>query len=317
MGKEKKHRRNRRLELPSELREPADLFLHRQKDLGKDPKTVTSIRSNLDVFLEYLDDSGITRMQDVTPDVIDEFIPSTIKSGYSNHSIEGQVSAARRLMQWMADELMIFNNPATGWLFRNPAKHKLGLVLSVEQVHELLNLPDISTLLGRRDKAMLETFYSAGMRLSECCGLKTGSINLDNGTALVFGKGSKERVVPLGKHAVYALRDYITCVRPVLITRRKGNIAGEALWLSNTGGPLLHTSVVPLVQRYVRASSLPREADSHTLRRSCATHLLQSGAHPAVVADILGHKDLRTLSHYLKTTITDLKETHKRTNPGA
>ncbi|OVE77643.1 hypothetical protein BVX99_02135 [bacterium F16] len=317
MGIEKKHRRSRKSDLPSELTEPAQRYLHRQSVLGRHPKTVNSTSGNLDIFMEFLHERGIVRYQDITRDDIDAFIPAQLDAGYSNHSVEAQVSCARRLMTWLAVELVIFDNPTVNWIFRNPAKRKLGLVLSVDQVRDLLSLPDVGTLIGRRDKALLETFYSAGLRLSECCGLKVFDVNLSAGTAKVFGKGSKERVVPLGKHAVYALRDYMIGVRPELATHSRGHMAGDVLWLSNAGSPLTHTSVVPLIQRYVRSSNLPRETDSHTLRRSCATHLLQGGAHPAAVAEILGHRCLRTLSAYLRTTITDLKKTHEQTNPGA
>ena len=160
----------------------------------------------------------------------------------------------------------------------------------------------------------MEVLYATGVRRSELIGMKVFDLDLDRETVRVVGKNSKERIVPLGKQATQCLRIYLRDIRPKF--QPKLSRHSEELWLGRYQRPLCDASVNILVRKHTKAVGLKKTVDVHTFRRSCATHLLQGGAHPVAVAQLLGHADLTSLSHYLRTTVSDLKRAHAQTKPG-
>jgi integrase/recombinase XerD len=203
---------------------------------------------------------------------------------------------------------LIFENPF-GWVTR-PSKPKLlpGIVLSLDQVNSLLNVPDIQSKTGIRHRAILEALYSSAVRLSEAANLELSDVDLERGTIIVRqGKGAKDRVVPLGDQAAQWLKKYLLKVRSLY----KG--ASQAFWITHNGKPISTIGIRFIVKKAAKKVGL--HVNPHTLRRSCATHLLQAGASPMMVKEILGHADLETLSRYLKLTLTELKHVHEQTHP--
>src|SRR6056297_3397512 len=169
----------------------------------------------------------------------------------------------------------------------------------------------ISTTNRRRDRAMLELLYSTGIRAGEVLALDVARVDLKNATATVYGKGRKERVVPIGKTALRYTESYLTAVRPFLLRDR----TEQAVFLDPKGERLPYHCFRRLVHKYADALGIAVNVTPHTFRRSCTTELLRSGANMYHVKDLLGHESLDTLKHYAKLTITDLRATHRQCHP--
>ncbi len=207
-------------------------------------------------------------------------------------------------------EGLLLENPFL--TFGMPSAPKLlpGPVLTKEEVVRLLGVPRLDLPSGIRNRAILEVFYSTGMRLSECAGLGVGDVDLGRGTmAIRSGKGAKDRVVPLGKSAVRWLRKYLKEVRPRFAA------STSHLWVGQEGRPVAPLWIQRLVRRLGRRAGIASPVTPNTLRRSCATHLLSAGATLWVVKDLLGHSDLKTLSRYVRLEVREVKETHEKTHP--
>jgi len=198
-------------------------------------------------------------------------------------------------------------------LERPKPSRDLPKTLSRGQVSRLLATPDTSTPLGLRDAAMLELLYASGLRASELCALKIGDFNVFLGVVRVFGKGSKERVVPVGKPACDAIGEYLREVRPAL-AGDKGK-TGDILFLSRSGKPLERVALWQIVLRNARKCGLLREVSPHTLRHCFATHLLGGGADLRVVQELLGHSDVSTTQIYTHVDADRLRHIHKRFHP--
>jgi len=196
-------------------------------------------------------------------------------------------------------------------LERPKPERSLPKILSREQVNRLLSAPDPGSPLFLRDVAILELLYAAGIRASELCGLRQADVHLSAGAIRVFGKGSKERVVPIGEAAVGAIGRYAADCRPHLLKR--GHVA--ELFLSRTGRPLDRVRLWQLVMGYGRSSGLLREVSPHVLRHCFATHLLGGGADLRVVQELLGHSDVGTTQIYTHVDSTRLRSVHKQFHP--
>jgi integrase/recombinase XerD len=183
-------------------------------------------------------------------------------------------------------------------------------VLSREEVGKLLRAPNLKLPSGVRDRAVIEVFYSAALRLSELAQLETRDVDFDRGTLTVRqGKGGKERVVPLGETATAWLRRYVKEVRP----RWAGK--SESLWVGQEGRPVSAGWIQTKVRRLGRKAGIGKPVTPHTLRRTCATHLLASGASPWAVKGILGHADFKSLGRYVSLGARELREIHEKTHP--
>lgn len=184
-------------------------------------------------------------------------------------------------------------------------------VLHHEEVQRLLGGIDTLDLSGMRDRAMLELLYSAGLRAAEILGLGVVDVDWSNATAIVTGKGEKQRVVPIGRTALGRLEQYVKSARPFLLRQ-----AGEpALFLDQRGGRMPYHTFRRMVQRHAGRFGSRVTVTPHTFRRSCTTELIRGGANLYHVKELLGHESLETLKHYTRLTIEDLKETHARCHP--
>ena len=186
-------------------------------------------------------------------------------------------------------------------------------VPSEEEVRRLLGQPDITTPVGMRDRALLETAYGTGARLKELVGLTLDRVVLADQTVRLMGKGSKERLVPLGGPAAEWLGRYLAEARPKLLRVS----TSDQLWISLRGDPLGYGGVIAVVRLHARASGMAHPISPHALRRACVTHMLRRGASPAVLQEMLGHASLGSLSQYLQVAIRDIKDMHAHTRPGA
>ena len=189
---------------------------------------------------------------------------------------------------------------------------RLPMVLSEAQVEELLAAPQTNTTLGQRDRAMLETLYATGLRVSELVGLKVHEVSFDMGVVRVFGKGSKERLVPLGEVAIDWMRSYLAEARPALLNRRQSN----DLFVTARGAAMTRQAFWQMIKRYAeRAGMDPGRLSPHVMRHAFATHLLNHGADLRVVQLLLGHSDISTTQIYTHIARERLKSLHAAHHP--
>lgn len=208
-----------------------------------------------------------------------------------------------------------------GEIKANPAKEvpapkvpkRIPKFLTVDEVFALLDCPDTNAALGRRDKAILELLYASGLRVSELVGLNNGDLNIEEGMVRVLGKGRKERIVPVGKKACEALRQYLD-LRPALINKADGN---EAIFVNRSGTRLSTRAIERLLIKYLKQSGIQKAATPHVLRHTFATHLLNAGADMRGIQELLGHSSLSTTQKYTHVGIEKMMEVYDKAHPKA
>lgn len=224
-----------------------------------------------------------------------------------------KVRAIKRLFEYLEEANIIFINPAE---FIQEPKKERGLprnILNPAEARQILDQPNLGTLKGIRDRAMLELFYSTGIRIEEFCSLSIYDADLQGGMLRINkGKGKKDRVVPMGKHAVRFLREYIAKVRPHF-TRRNRTV--RRLFIDAFGKPLSKQMTGVSIRDYARAAGIKKQVTAHTFRHSFATSLIKNGADIVAVQKMLGHADLKTTEIYLRTIGVDLKAAHQKSHP--
>jgi integrase/recombinase XerD len=198
-------------------------------------------------------------------------------------------------------------------LLETPKKWRtLPHTLRQRQVEDLLTAPQPGEPFYARDRAILEMLYATGMRVSELAGLRVKDVNLEVGYARCFGKGGKERIVPIGSHAIDAVREYLRHLRPAMT---ETGTPAEALFVSRTGSPLDRTNIWRLVSRYAGAVGIQMPVGPHTLRHCFATHLLEGGADLRIVQELLGHANVATTQIYTHVDSSRLKSIHQKFHP--
>ena len=267
---------------------------------------------DIDQFITFLKRETIQSFHEVTYLKIRSYLAELQKNEYAKRSVTRKLSALRSLYAYLLREEHIQSNPFQ--LIRTPkVDKKLPKFMYVEEMEELLRLPDVTSGLGQRDLAILESLYASGMRVSELVGLNMSSIEMELGVALVFGKGAKERYVPLGDHAIVALKQYIQGGRAQVLS----DSTLDALFLNARGGRLTDRSVRRVVDKYVSQLSRTMDISPHTLRHSFATHMLEAGADLRTVQELLGHVNLSTTQIYTHITKDHLQTIYNRAHPRA
>jgi integrase/recombinase XerD len=220
------------------------------------------------------------------------------------------VSSLKRFFQFAVREGLRRDDPASG-LESPKLPRSLPGSLSEAEVEALLEAPDTDTTQGLRDRAMLETLYASGLRVSELVGLKTVQVSLDMGVVRILGKGSKERLTPLGEEATDWIVRYQREARPLLLAARKS----DAVFVTARGGPMTRQAFWALVKRYAARAGIERSISPHTLRHAFATHLINHGADLRVVQLLLGHADISTTQIYTHVARERLKALHAKHHP--
>ncbi len=286
-------------------------FLETLKRQNYSPKSLASYGQALIRFEKFLVSLEMNRVQDVTLDHLNNYRLQLTEQKLTNATIYLYLRTVRMFFNHLEQEQQIFLNPAQKFVI--PRYHRnLKHVPSQEDIHKLLAQPDITKPVGVRDRALLETIYSCGLRREEVSRLTIFDPDLKQGTLRVMGKGRKERVLPLGKKALLWLRRYLKHVYPKLCKSPDET----SLWISkNTGKRLSYARVDKLIREYAQQAGLG-VISTHSLRRACATHMLQNGAHPVQIQLLLGHAGLRHLGQYLRVSITEMKNMHQRSKPG-
>lgn len=220
------------------------------------------------------------------------------------------LSSARRFYQYLLRQGRIERDP-TLQVERPRLPRRLPKSLTEADVEALLAAPDTASPLGLRDRAMLETLYATGLRVSELTTLKLSALNLDAGVVRVTGKGNKERLVPLGEEAVHWLTRYLGEARPAILAGRQS----DAVFVTGRGGPMTRQMFWELIKRHARRAGIGKPLSPHTLRHAFATHLLNHGADLRVVQMLLGHADISTTQIYTHVARERMKALHARHHP--
>lgn len=286
-----------------------------QVERGASPHTLKGYREDLTAAAEYFADE-----QGVTPDPatltaveLRGLLSALHEAGFAKTSIARKLASLRSFYRFGQREGWVKSNPARA--LRNPRKGRtLPHFLTTEEVGALLTAPPANDAMGLRDRAILETLYSAGLRVSELVGLNDGDMDLPQGVLRVRGKGRKERLAPLGSYAVRAMNAWRS-VRLISPTEPQGR---EAPVFTNRFGCRLTTrSVGRMLEKYLRTTGLDRRTSPHTLRHSFATHLLDRGADIRSVQELLGHKSLVTTQIYTHVTTANLRAAYEKAHPRA
>ncbi|MDR0445171.1 MAG: site-specific tyrosine recombinase XerD [Puniceicoccales bacterium] len=248
----------------------------------------------------------------VTPDDIREWVVSLHAAYYQPRAIARKIATLRSFFKNLANEGGIAINPMEE-IHLPKAGRNLPHVLSVEEMKRLLNAPPRGTPQGIRDRAMLELAYSSGLRVSELCCLSLQALDLENGFVRVYGKGNKERVVPIGHFAISALKEYLECGRPALVSQK----TGSPVFLSRRGVSLSRKTFWMYLKKYAQNAGIQCLVTPHALRHSFATHLLENGADLRFIQEMLGHEDISTTQVYTRVETKRLQQQYEKFHPHA
>ncbi|MED0662397.1 site-specific tyrosine recombinase XerD [Geobacillus thermodenitrificans] len=277
--------------------------------------TIISYERDLKKYVHYLREvEQLEAWGEVERLHILHFLKFLSEQGQSARTIARHLASIRSFHQFLLREKMAAQDP-TVHIETPQFERTLPKVLSVEEVEALLAAPQTNTPFGLRDKAMLEVLYATGMRVSELVQLNLGDVHLTMGFVRCYGKGRKERIVPIGRMALEALARYLEHGRPQLVNPRKR--ATEALFLNHYGQRLTRQGFWKILKRLSKEAGIEKELTPHTLRHSFATHLLENGADLRAVQELLGHADISTTQMYTHVTKTRLKDVYKQYHPRA
>lgn len=287
----------------------ADQFINYLRiELGLADNTVQAYSRDLIRFFQFLEKKKLTPLE-VSKDQITEYT-SIIGRRLSSRSVARNISAVRSFFRFLVSEGRIKSNPTR--LVETPrVSMRLPGVLSQADVEHLLSQPDVSRPIGQRDMAMLEILYATGLRVSELVNLKTQDLNLEAGYVRTLGKGSKERVIPMGEKAVAAVKEYLSDAR---IRLTKGTNS-PYLFLTFRGRPMTRQGFWKIIKKYGRQALIKKKLTPHSIRHSFASHLLDAGADLRSVQVMLGHADISTTQIYTHVTRERLKDVHQKCHP--
>ena len=290
-------------------------FLKNEKNYSNN--TIISYKNDLLQLLNYLKDYKIIKrnnIQYIDHSIMRKYIVYLKKCNYSVRSISRKVSTIRSFFNFLSREGIIKINPTIN-LITPKIKKKLPSFLYLEEINKLIETPPGNTILGIRDRAILELLYGTGMRVGELVNLNISDIDLYEKTVRVFGKGSKERILPLGNPNIKAVQKYLTCRnifrKNISINKNDPN----ALFLNRFGGRLSARSIRRTLIKYMKMAGLNKKISPHVLRHSFATHLLGGGADLRSVQELLGHESLSTTQIYTHITKERLKAIYKKSYP--
>lgn len=292
-----------------------DAYLrHVTIERGLSEHTISAYRRDLDGYREWLRTAGIDETSEITPAVIGAFITerSAEEPAPAASSLARLQSSVRGWHRFLAREGIEDDDPS-GRLRPPKAPRRLPKALTIAQVESLLAAPSSEEPLGIRDRALLELLYATGARVSEAVGLDVD--DLAHGDVLrLRGKGSKERIVPVGSYARAAVDAYLTRVRPGLAAKGR---ASARLFLGARGAPLSRQSAWLVIRAAAERAQITAEVSPHTLRHSFATHLLQGGADVRVVQELLGHASVATTQIYTHVSVDTLRDIYATSHPRA
>ncbi len=284
---------------------------HLALERGLSDNTLFAYRNDLLRYVKFLQEKKISRAEQITPLLLQDFIGQLYDVGLSNNSLARNISAIRGFHQFLLLNDLATTDP-TETLETPRMRRKLPAVLSVGDMEKILQQPDTGHPLGIRDRAMLEVLYGCGLRISELLNLTLDNLHLPDQLVLIRGKGSKERLVPIGEEAIRWVKIYLGRVRPILAS---GAASKNVVFLNRRGLPLTRMGFWKILRKYVVLAGVNNEVHPHTFRHCFATHLLENGADLRAVQELLGHQDISTTQIYTHISQNRLKQIYKQYHP--
>jgi integrase/recombinase XerC len=285
-------------------------YLEAEKNAS--PYTVRNYTTDLSGFFNFLKTKGISSLQEVDKHVLRDYLSHLMEEGIVKASIARKLSAIRSFYRYLLREGMITTSPVASTSSPKLDK-RLPSFLTPEEMVRLLEAPGLSTPQGLRDRGLIELLYASGLRVSELVNLDMERVNFDTNEIRVWGKGSKERMVLMGKPAAEALKTYLSQGRPKLL----GDKRSSALFVNRYGGRLIARRVQRLLQKYASLAGINKRVYPHLLRHTFATHLLDGGAGLRVVQELLGHASLSSTQIYTHVTKSQAKKVYLSAHPMA
>lgn len=278
--------------------------------------TVKSYSTDIIQFLNFLNDiKGIKiespNKKEISHTVIREYLGALYKNKYSKRTITRKLAAIRSFYKFLCREGFVERNPALQ-VYTPKVEKNIPDFLYLPEIESLLNSPEES-IIGMRDKAVMELLYATGIRVGELVGLNCCDVDIESGIITVFGKGAKERIVPFGKQAAASMERYLKYSRPHL----KPSSEEKAFFLNKNGTRLSDRSVRRLLEKYIKKTSINKHISPHTLRHTFATHMLNAGADLRTVQELLGHTNISTTQVYTHVTKERIKEVYSNCHPRA
>ncbi|OPX83769.1 MAG: Tyrosine recombinase XerD [Pelotomaculum sp. PtaB.Bin104] len=295
------------------LRLLEEFIYHLDVERGLAENTLSSYRLDLNGYMAFCRDGGLGTLEQADRNTVMSYLWQLQLAGCAPATIARHLAALRSFYKYLLREDLITRDPTAGLEFPKSVQ-KLPRVLTVEEMKLLLGQPALNEPTGLRDKAMLELLYATGIRVSELVSLNLEHVNLESGFIRCFGKGSRERIVPLGDVAAHFLKEYL------LGGRSKLMIAGgdiTALFVNQHGRRLTRQGFWKILKKYATKANINKEITPHTFRHSFATHLLENGADLRSVQEMLGHADISTTQIYTHLTRQRLREVYARSHPRA
>ena len=283
-------------------------YLIVEKGLSKN--TIEAYSHGLNRFLNYLRRKGMEEVREISKLDIREFLLFLKRKGLSSKTLARNLVSIRVFLRFLTEESILSANPAEEIESPKTAK-TLPEILSLEEVETLLEQPDTQIPQGMRDRAMLEMLYATGMRVSELTQLQVNHVHLEAGYVLIYGKGSKERIVPIGNEAMKWARRYMGETRERLLKKRESPF----LFVNRSGKPMSRQNFWKSIKAYGRRAGIRKRIAPHLIRHSFASHLLERGADLRSVQLMLGHVDISTTQIYTHVTGERLKKIHQRYHP--
>jgi integrase/recombinase XerD len=303
------------MQIPDSLAGYVESYTESLKVHAYSPRTVKSYLASLGVFRSYLRGTGMSDLREFNGANLQDYQRWLKQQRYADWTISTHVQALRRFFEQLEATQVILLNPCLGQRPSRICQRLPRAVLTIGEVKRLLAAPSTATRVGVRDRAILEVFYSSGVRLEEMTQLTLSTMDCQNGFVRVDrGKGGKDRIVPMGRAACEWVRRYAQDVRNRWLCGLQGS---TALWLSSRQPhePLKSQAFEAMVKQCGRIAGIGKNVTPHVLRHTCASHLVASGASIAHVQRLLGHASIRTTQIYVRTTIAEIKATHRQAHP--
>lgn len=283
-------------------------------------RTIDEYLLDLRLFFAFLEDRGITKLSNISRDDIREYqihLFSLRKKDNTPLLALGtqakKLSTIRSFFSFLVKERYLLHDPSSEITRPRQERNLPRAILSPKEMAKLLSMPDVKTPLGIRDRAILELFYATGMRNTELRMLKLQDLDLKRGEVrILHGKGRRSRIVPIGEMACQALSQYLSSGRPRLVRRRSSE---DWLFLSIRGRRLERPNTTEIVVRHAKKAGIKTTITCHSLRHSCATHMLRNNAGLRYIQELLGHKNISTTQIYTRVELSDLKRVHAKCHP--
>jgi len=294
------------MEMKTQVRK---FFVYLENERGLSARTIKAYQRDLDQLIQFLDGQDIERAEQVNQHHIRAFIAQRHRQGLGGKSLQRMLSAIRSLFRWMLREGYAQHNPATPVRAPKSPRH-LPATLDADTMSQLLDIP-CDTPLAVRDKAIMELFYSSGLRLSELAGLRWDQIDLASGMVTVTGKGNRTRMVPVGRMAARALTEW---------RKVRANFAAfeePHVFVSQRGNPIAVRTIQTRIRHWARHQGMPQNVYPHLLRHSFASHMLESSGDLRAVQELLGHADISTTQIYTHLDFQHLARVYDKTHPRA